>query len=185
MGRAHPVGTRRDTIPISPIVEQTRYFPAGAVTIGVEYRLLTDDIVNAHFSYDAKAEEIVAEARRAVGNDNTALEDRGVALHVFDTETGLEYLRFDAFSEDPHYHYISPGEYHFVIGFDEPAHGDCLEWCLRTISSRTAAMLAEVGATALAARVDNAAIAAVLPAVREAALQAVDGGGGPADDLGR
>jgi hypothetical protein len=39
--------TRYDKMPIPPVEEHTEYFDAGAVVIGVEYRLLTDAIAAA------------------------------------------------------------------------------------------------------------------------------------------
>ena len=32
--------------------------------------------------------------------------DEGVTIHVFDADDGHEYLRFDVFDDEPHYHYI-------------------------------------------------------------------------------
>lgn len=173
MPRPHPVGTRRDTIPIPPVEEQTVRIRAGAVEFGVEYRKLTDDIISAHVSADAEQASKVAEARRLGGNADASINERGVSVHVFDSETGLEYLRFDAFEEDPHYHYISPGSHHVGVGFDEAANGDCLEWVLRVLPDRLPQMLFQAGASELADRVNMDSARAALHEVGVAATEAV------------
>src|SRR5690348_15180062 len=94
--------TRYDRMPIPPIDAHTTYFDAGSIRIGVEYRLLTDEVVA----------EIRKTLETASGNEVGQLEnlnDRGVSLHVFAGPKGeqLERLRFDCFQEDPHYHYVS------------------------------------------------------------------------------
>ena len=89
--------TRYERMPIPPVEAQTEYFEAGAVIFGVEYRLLNDAIAAG------------SEVEDATGSDESAehFDDRGVSLHVFGQLAGgerLEYLRFDCFNEDPHYH---------------------------------------------------------------------------------
>jgi hypothetical protein len=85
--------TRYDRMPIPPVPEHTECVDAGAVSIGVEYRLLTDAIAAA------------SEVQGAAGTDaaRAGLDDRGVSLHVFAELGGerLEVLRFDCFQEDP------------------------------------------------------------------------------------
>jgi hypothetical protein len=50
--------------------------------------------------------------------------DEGVTIHVFDASDGHEYLRFDVFDDEPHYHYIhrTVGDtvVNNVIDFDVP-----------------------------------------------------------------
>ncbi len=44
---------------------------------------------------------------------------------------GHEYLRFDAFDDDPHYHYVQPtGDHNQVVTFDADADGPVLPWVL-------------------------------------------------------
>ena len=81
--------TRYALMPIPPIETNTRYFKAGPITIGVEYRLLNDELVNQHMTSEQQQIELP---------DN--IDDRGVSLHVFgahDSGEQLEYLRFDCF----------------------------------------------------------------------------------------
>ena len=172
MARDHNVGVRRETVPVPPIEENLIRFHAGPVDLGVEYRHLTDDIMAAHTATKPDQAALVAAARQSGGNTGIPIDDQGVSVHVFDSQTGLEYLRFDCFSEDPHYHYITPGSHHVGVGFDEAANGDCLEWTLRAISRQLPAMLRQCGATQLAEQVDPSAVEAVLGEVATAARAA-------------
>ena len=51
--------------------------------------------------------------------------DEGVSLHVIDASDAHEYLRFDMFDDEPHYHYIHKPDdgsiVNNVIDFDVPA----------------------------------------------------------------
>ena len=93
---------RYDRMPIPPNEKLTEYFDAGNVRIGVEYRILTDDVV-------AEIRKTLKVANGADEGQLENLDDSGVSLHVFAGAAGnqLEYLRFDCFREDPHYHYVS------------------------------------------------------------------------------
>ena len=64
---------------------------------------MNDAIVNERLQ-TASCRRAIAEGRPDV------IEDEGVSLHVCDGETGAEYLRFDVFVKEPHYHYIVPGD---------------------------------------------------------------------------
>ena len=87
-------------MPIPPVEAQTAWFEAGPIRIGVEYRLLTDAV--------AASNQLAAAAGDERGQ-TSELDDRGVALHVCGEQDGewREFLRFDCFVEDPHYHYVS------------------------------------------------------------------------------
>ncbi len=96
------------------------------------------------------------------------MEDRGWSVHVCDAATGAEYLRFDVFEGDPHYHYIHPGDHHFVVPFDRAASGDMTEWAIECLRRRLPEMLEHAGASDLAARVDRAQLEAAIPELRAA-----------------
>ena len=161
--------TRYDRMPIPPVESQTIWIDAGAVRIGVEYRLLTDAI--------AAANEVIAAAgatlEAASVSSPVPLDDRGVSLHVFGAGDAQEYLRFDCFDEDPHYHYISwRAMSNEMIHLDAIADGDPLAWALERIRTRLPQMLARAGADDVAARLDPAALERALPRVAEAAYRA-------------
>lgn len=135
-------------------------FPAGAVTIGVEYRRVDVEVLNAGFGADFVAEQ------------NATIDTSGVSLHVLGTEDGQEYLRFDCFDEDPHYHYILWGTRQTIVPFDIAAGGDMLTWALAAISDRLDAMLKFAGAPELAAQVDRERVRAALDDVAPVAIRA-------------
>lgn len=159
--------TRYNLMPIPPIDAHTQWFEAGGLRIGVEYRLLTD--------------AIAAAATLATANGNVAgvesagpVDDRGVSLHVFGRQDGelREFLRFDCFQEDPHYHYVSWREMsNEMIHIDEVADGDPLTWALARLRERLPAMLVRAGAEDVARQIDPAAVDAVLPRIAEAAFR--------------
>src|ERR1700722_1684532 len=103
MAHAIPVGYRFDVNPIAPIPENTIYIPAGPLAIGIEYRLLTDELIDETYASDTRSAAIIGDAR-----PDDEIDDQGVSLHVCDAETMKEYVRFDVFADDPHYHYIVP-----------------------------------------------------------------------------
>jgi hypothetical protein len=159
--------TRYDLMPIPPVEAQTEYFEAGAVRIGVEYRLLTDAIAAA------------SDIQQAAGSDSASasFEDRGVAIHVFgvpaDGSEPQEHLRFDCFDEDPHYHYVSwKDRSNEMLHIDRVADGDPLSWALERIRTRLPQMLERAGAPEVAARIDARLVEAVLPKVSESAWRA-------------
>lgn len=158
--------TRYDLMPIPPVEAHTEYVDAGAVRFGVEYRLLDDAIAAASSTESAR------------GSDSTAgasFDDRGVSIHVFgvEPEGPLEYLRFDCFDEDPHYHYVSwKDKSNEMLHIDPVAEGDPLRWALERLRTRLPQMLARAGAGHIASRLDPSRIDEALPRVAEAAYRA-------------
>jgi hypothetical protein len=153
-------------MPIPPVEAQTAWFEAGALRIGVEYRLLTDAVAGASQLVRASGDE---------RGQTTALDDRGVSLHVSGEQDGewREFLRFDCFVEDPHYHYVSwRAKANEMIQLDPVADGDPLAWALERIRTRLPQMLARAGAADVAACIDFAALEEALPRVTEAAFRA-------------
>jgi hypothetical protein len=160
--------TRYDKMPIPPIEAHTEYFEAGVIRIGVEYRVLTDAVAAA----------IRATLEGAQGADTGRLEnldDCGVSLHVFGRCDGAEYeyLRFDCFQEEPHYHYVGWSQKtNEVLQIDPVVEGDPLAWALDRIRTRLPQMLARAGAAEVARRVEPALLEEILPRVAEAAYRA-------------
>lgn len=160
--------TRYDKMPIPAIDARTRYFDAGVIRIGVEYRVLTDELVAA-----------IRETLQAAGGDERGklenLEDSGVSLHVFGRLHGVEreYLRFDCFVEEPHYHYVDwARQSNEVLHIDPVAAGDPLTWALERVRYRLPQMLVRAGAGEVAENIDHRQLEAVMPRVMEAAFAA-------------
>jgi hypothetical protein len=157
--------TRYDLMPIPAVAAQTEYFDAGAVTIGVEYRLLNDAIAAASAAVRADGADAAAVA---------SFDDRGVSLHVYGVVEGerVECLRFDCFAEDPHYHYVCwRTRSNEMLHIDPHADGDPLAWALERIRTRLPQMLERAGAAELAAAVDTRQLECALPRVAEAAYR--------------
>ena len=165
--RITPLGVRYNVQPIPPHAEDTRYFRAGTLTIGVEHRLLTDDIVDSSFEASLRAETGIDANRPDDG-----LADEGWSVHVFDAATDLEYVRFDGFAGDPHYHYIVPGSHNVIVPYDDVALGDFQEFALSRLRTRLPEMLRASGAHELAESVDSGALEAALVDVERALAEA-------------
>lgn len=159
-------GTVYTVPPIPPDAEHTTYVDAGAISIGVEYRLLDESELAANYEG-----EQMDEIQQAL--DGAAVEDNGVSLHVVGTEDGHEYLRFDLFEQGPHYHYIEPsGERQTIVDFDRVALGPMLPWALEQIRGRLVPMLERAGGHALVAKLEADRIEACLATVEKLARDA-------------
>jgi len=166
--RSLPVShiTRYDLMPIPPVESHTHWFEAGGLRIGVEYRLLTDAIAAANRLEAAQGDVSRVQAEGPV-------DDRGVSLHVVAIQDGeeREFLRFDCFQEDPHYHYVSwRDKSNEMIHVDPVADGDPLAWALDRLRTRLLPMLIRAGAADVAKRVDVPAVDALLPRIAETAF---------------
>jgi hypothetical protein len=144
--------------PQPPVAEHTRMLPAGALTFGVEYRDVDPaSLVETYKDNAAHLAEL--EERSPAGG----FSDEGVSIHVFDTEDGHEYLRFDVFDDEPHYHYVhrtAAGEdpVNNVIDFDAAAMGDMLPWAIERLRTRLPEMLTEAGGGHLVPELDAALV---------------------------
>jgi hypothetical protein len=153
--------------PIPPDPAHTTYVDAGAIRIGVEYRLLDEEQLAANYEG-----EQMDEIQNAL--DGAAVQDNGVSLHVVGSEDGHEYLRFDLFEQEPHYHYIDKlGESQTIIDFDRVAHGPMLPWALAQIRERLEPMLEHAGGRALASALDSSRVASALVEVERLAREAM------------
>ena len=71
--------TRYDLMPIPPVEAQTKWFEAGVLRFGVEYRLVNDAITAASEMSPAKGDN-----RPPPGS----IDDRGVSIHVVGVHEG-------------------------------------------------------------------------------------------------
>lgn len=135
--------------------ESTRWIDVGPIAIGVEYRELDPDSLLATYADNPQSMEEILKAGGAT------FVDEGVSLHVKSTAEDHEYLRFDVFEGEPHYHYIrkvsaSEEISNHIIPFDTAAHGEMFEWAIRCLRERLPAMLGEVEAEGLVRDLDPA-----------------------------
>jgi hypothetical protein len=130
-------GTRYDQLPIPMVTEHCIPVDAGAVQLVVESRRLTNEILEDTYHGAVEAE--------------IAFDDFGATLHVCGTADGLEYLRFDCFENEPHYHYIEPAAgANTVVRIDELAVGDPIDFSLAAVEHHLPDMLRNCGVTGLA-----------------------------------
>jgi len=158
--------------PQPPVAENTRLLPAGAVTFGVEYREVDPESLTATYegnpAHLAEFEELSPEGGFA---------DEGVSVHVSGTADEHEYLRFDLFDDEPHYHYIHPPSesaavVNNVVDFDAVALGDMLPWAMERLRTRLPEMLAAAGGSHLVEQLDPALVGRVVDEVEAMAERA-------------
>jgi hypothetical protein len=156
---------RATLMPIPPVEQHTQVFDAGRISIGVEYRLLSNDIV---------AKSAQSQGKHLENDAN--FDDRGVSIHVYvnsDAGVRTERLRFDCFDEGPHYHYVDwSAQSNEIVLMDAVADGDPLAWTLDRIRTRLPHMLARAGVQNSSDGIDLGAIESLLPRVAEAAYRA-------------
>lgn len=173
IGKTDAIGTTYAVAPIPPDPAHTIWVEIGAMRIGVESRLLDDAALAANYSGDD-----LAEIEEAVGDG--AIDDNGVSIHIEGVHDRHEYLRFDMFDHDPHYHYIHrSGESQTIVQFDRVAFGAMPGWVMTLLrdgtrgeGGRLRAMLAEVGGEHLLDDVDPVALAERLLEVERLAGEA-------------
>ena len=158
------VGTHYKLPPQPPALEDTTFVEAGAIKIGVEYRELDAEGFQAIYrgtEFEALAIETNSQAELA-----------GVSLHVYDADADFEYLRFDCFEGDSHYHYIhvwtnAEDVDNHVVQWDEVANGPMLPWACERIRTRLPEMLAEAGAAHLGPKIDAQKVASAVDQVEK------------------
>lgn len=161
------VGTTYNIPPAPPDPVSTDWLDAGPLRIGVEYRKV-----------DPKAlEKIYADTDHLAELKATSPEggftDEGVSIHVVSVADDFEYLRFDMFLDEPHYHYVDKtADTNTIVTFDTIAHGPVIPWTLAQLRTRLPEMLRYVGAGDVADAVDDAVAAQVADQV-EAHLRSI------------
>jgi hypothetical protein len=153
--------------PEPPDPENCRWFDAGAIRLGLEYRDVDPDrLAQAYAGSKEDLAEILA------NSPDGGFSDSGMSIHVSGAEDGHEYLRFDAFEDDPHYHYVRPtGDHNHWVPFDSIGGGDMLDFAFACLRERLPAMLTEAGGAPIAARLDGAKLAPVIDEVERLAYQ--------------
>ncbi len=172
-------GTVYNIPPIPPDPNNTTHVDAGVLRFGVEYRLLDEAELAAN--YEGTAMEQIQAAI-----DGKTIEDSGVSIHVVARDGGHEYLRFDCFENEPHYHYIDAGgERQTIVEYDRVALGDMIAWTMSQLRTRLNPMLEHAGGGRVVcelepARIDEALIEVErLARAADAALTAQRTRGGP------
>ena len=130
-------GNRYPQLPIPMVAEHCIPVDAGAVQLVVESRKLTNEIIEGTYHGEVGAA--------------IPFDDFGATLHVCGTADGLEYLRFDCFENEPHYHYIEQAKgANTVVRIDELAVGDPIDFSLACVERHLPDMLRHCGVDELA-----------------------------------
>ena len=162
-------------------LEKMYFFPAGVIEFGVIYRKINEETL---VPYEGRPG--VAELLGKIRKENYS--DQGVSIYVFQAGTKRDYLRFDCFEREPHYHYhhlhslqdsgqeiimntqkigsfaesvTMNGHWH-QLPFDPIANGDIRAWAMDKLRNRLVPMLGQVGEADLAAKIDSEECAAAI-----------------------
>ena len=98
----------------------------------------------------------------------------GPTIRVVGADDSHEYLRFDMFSEGPHYHYSPPTApdseaTERILKLDTVADGEAVAWAINTLRARLAPMLEAAGGERLAADLDDATVGRAVDEVEKLA----------------
>ncbi len=141
-------------------------FEAGAVNLVLEYRSVDPERLERAY---ADRPEDLAEIRKF--SPEGGFTDTGLSVHVVGARDGHEYLRFDVFQDDPHYHYVHPtGDRNHWVPFDPVAGGDMFGFTLTCLRERLASMLAFAGGGELAAALDRRRLGPAVDALEKKAI---------------
>jgi hypothetical protein len=91
--------------------------------------------------------------------------DGGPTVRVNGTADRHEYLRFDMFRANAHYHYEPPGGDERILNIDTVAVGDPVDWVIDRLRERLTPMLNEAGGQSLASELDDATLARAMDEV--------------------
>jgi hypothetical protein len=159
--------------PQPPEPAHTRWFPAGAITLGIEHRDVDPEGLAATYGDDDAAMAEIDEH-----SPDGGFHDTGVSIHVNGTDDGHEYLRFDLFEGEPHYHYVRPsGDHNHVVPIDPVAQGDLFDFAFGCLRHRLDAMLRHAGGAAVADALDAEVQRPVIDEVEVLARRLGDSGG--------
>lgn len=139
---AYRLGREYTVMPIAMVPEHCVEVPAGPVRFVVEARSLTQEAILSN--------EARQDASDGIEHDYS-VDAAGASLHVLGAADGLEHLRFDAFDNEPHYHYIHQAvQRNTVVRIDDRAEADVLAWVVRVVAERLPEMLEHAGVPELA-----------------------------------
>ena len=139
-------------MPIPMIEKNAEWFDAGPVSFAVEVRVLAG----------------MDEAAGAGAGGGT--------IHVFSPDHQEEWVRFDCFDDEPHYHYLDQrAKTNTVWTYDDAVNGAMAPWAVAALRRNLPAILRSAGADLLAEAVERAGVdPAVLDRVEEALTRARD-----------
>ena len=93
------LGQTYNVMPVPPDPDHTTYANFGPLRVGVEYRVVDPEALADAYEGDDLAE---IEEHSPEGG----FFDEGLSIHIESVADDHEYIRFDAFDDEPHYHYV-------------------------------------------------------------------------------
>jgi len=93
------------------------------------------------------------------------VEAGGPTVRVLGADDGHEYLRFDMFNVNPHYHYEPPADEERILMIDTVAEGDAVSWALARLRERLVPMLVAAGGKTFADALDEQTVAGAIDEV--------------------
>ena len=136
------VGTTYNVPPMPPDPASTDWFDLAPLRLGIEYRKVDPAALAATYGDDADHMAEIDEH-----SPDGGFTDEGVSVHVVVAADDHEYLRFDVFDDEPHYHYVDRvAGTNTVVEYDRVAHGAMTPWMLGQLRHRLADMLRHAGA---------------------------------------
>ena len=129
------------------------------VIAGQHHKFMLIPIMEDETTWSAAGPLQIGVESRAFGKPDGEVLERGASVHVLDAESGEEWLRFDCFDNEPHYHYILQDLQHNVVwGYDPAANGPMFRWTLDRLRHSIVPMLRRAGADGLADRMETSGI---------------------------
>ena len=111
---------------------------------------------------DAGPVSFAIEVRVLAGMDEAAGAGAGGGtIHVFGPDHAEEWLRFDCFDDEPHYHYLDQrAKTNTVWTYDDAVNGPMGPWAVSALRRNLPAILRSAGAEELAERVTREGVEA-------------------------
>ena len=106
---------------------------------------------------DAGPVSFAVEVRVLAGMDEAAGAGAGGGtIHVFSPDHEKEWVRFDCFDDEPHYHYLDQrARTHTVWTYDDAVNGPMGPWAVEALRANLPAILRSAGAEELAGAVER------------------------------
>ena len=116
----------------------------------------------------------VGELRFNVRYSNVRTGDRGPSLRIYGDVEGkpVQLLRFDCFEHEPHFHYDPTGKNNRIF-MNTTRVSDPISWSIDYLRGNFASQIRIAGYGRLADRLDEAALAGILPGVEKALRDSV------------
>jgi hypothetical protein len=135
------VGTTYNIPPAPPDPASTDWFPVGPLRVGIEYRKVDPAALDEIYADTEHLDELHEKSPEG------GFTDEGVSVHIVSDAEDHEFLRFDMFVDEPHYHYVDKAAgTNTIIMLDTVALGPVIPWTLGQLRGRLPQMLRHAGA---------------------------------------